>query len=60
MRHDRGCLERFQRDHVEDDGLRQALAERTPAAINDAVGRIRDQEAAALVQLRTLQAEPQP
>ncbi|MGL4960610.1 MAG: hypothetical protein ACRC67_05215 [Inquilinus sp.] len=48
MRRDHGRPERV------DDGLRWALADRTPAAIADAVIQIRDEEATALHQLRAL------
>ncbi|MGK9171455.1 hypothetical protein KXR53_34535 [Inquilinus limosus] len=54
MRQHCGRPERLLRDHADDDGLGRALAEGTPAAITDAVARIRDAEAAALDQLRTL------
>ncbi|MGL4961192.1 MAG: hypothetical protein ACRC67_08150 [Inquilinus sp.] len=54
MRQYRGRPERFLRDHADDDGLRRALAERTPVAIAAAVARIRDEETAALDQLRAL------
>ncbi len=54
MRRYRQHPERFVRDHADDDGLRQALAERTPAAITAAIVRIRDEEAAALDELRAL------
>jgi len=43
---------RFLRDHDDDDGVRRALAEGTPAAIATAVARIREEEAVALDQLR--------
>ena len=49
----RGRPERFLRDHAEDDALRLALAEGTPAAIAAAVSRIQHEEAAALDQRRT-------
>ena len=54
MRQYRDHPERFLRDHVDDDGLRRALAEATPAAIAAAVARIRDEDKAALDQLRPL------
>jgi hypothetical protein len=45
------------RDHADDDGLRRALADGAPAAIAAAITRIRQEETAALAQLRaTLQA----
>lgn len=51
MRQTPGRPECFLGDHA-DDGLRQALADGTPAAI--VVARIRDEEATALHQLRAL------
>jgi hypothetical protein len=52
MRQDRDHRERFLRDYVDDDGLRQALADGSPAAIAATIARIRDDEAFALDQLR--------
>ncbi|WP_342242266.1 hypothetical protein [Inquilinus sp. OTU3971] len=53
----RDQLDRFMRDHADDDGLRRALADGAPAAIAAAITRIRQEEAAALARLRaTLQA----
>lgn len=48
----RDQLDRFLRDHAEDDGLRQALADGSPAAIAAAITRIRQEEAAALARRR--------
>ncbi len=47
MRKYRVRLERFLRDCAADSGLRQALADGTPAAIAAAVVRIRDEGAVA-------------
>lgn len=53
----RDQLDRFLRDHADDDGLRQGLADGSPGAIAAAITRIRREEAAALARLRaTLQA----
>lgn len=49
MHQDHGRPERFLRGHA-DDGLRQALAEGTPAAIADAIIRIREEKPVALDQ----------
>jgi hypothetical protein len=54
MRRYRQHPERFVRDHADDAGLRQSLAEGTRAAITAAIVRIRGEEAAALDQLRAM------
>lgn len=54
MRRYRRHPKRFVRDHADDDGLRQALAEGTRAAITAAIVRIRDEEAAARAELLAL------
>lgn len=52
MHQEHGRPERFLRDHA--NGLRQALADGAPPAIAAAVIPIRDEEVAALHQLRAL------
>lgn len=51
----RGQLDRFLRDHADDDVLRRALADGSQAAIAVARIRIRQKEAAALARLRAKQ-----
>jgi hypothetical protein len=52
MRPYRRHPERFLRDHTDDDGLCQALAEGTRAAITVAMVGMRDKDGVALDQLR--------